>query len=485
MNEQIKKALQKVEKLLKVYHFTNELGEPITFVPGQKEIIAAIINLGRGGLNRVQIETPTQYGKSAAVAAAITMLVTKKLKVAIVAGTGEKAQIIMDYVINFTLENEIPRALLDIDIPKEKLKRERSRRRLTFSSGFEVRVYSADARNKQATGNAIMGFGAPIVIEDEAALVDDVVDAKIARMVGGFSTTTNLLVKIGNPFYRNHFYETHRDPNYHLIWIDYRQGLREGRFTPEFIEEMRKKPAFDVLYEVKFPPEGAADTKGWVPLLSREQIKQAMVKGVQGFGINKLGIDVAGGGRNYSVIVQRFANVAKKVYKSPTTDTMEIVEEIIRRKRAENIRPRDIFIDKIGVGQGAYDLLNREIPGVHGVKVSESPPDDISKEEFVNLRAYLFWKVREWILKGGKLEEDEDWYQLANLKYRVKLEGKRGKMQIISKEDLAKDGIPSPDVADALALTFLTPDIPPIDEEEHEISESAGVDPFNPFPQLP
>ena len=108
----MEKALQKVNTLLGIYHFKNQLGELITFSQGQKEIMACIVNIGIDGKQFIQIETPTQYGKSASIAAALIMRCTKKEAWAIVAGTADKAQIIMDYFIDYALENDISRELL-------------------------------------------------------------------------------------------------------------------------------------------------------------------------------------------------------------------------------------------------------------------------------------------------------------------------------------------------------------------------------------
>ncbi len=59
-------------------------------------------------------------------------------------------------------------------------------------------------------------------------------------------------------------------------------------------------------------------------------------------------------------------------------------------------------------------------------------------------------------------------------------------MIIISKEELAKEGIFNLDTPDAFAQTFVTPEIVPLDSEEEEMlilrEERMGkVDPFNPF----
>lgn len=464
---------QKVDKLLRIYRFSNELGQEIKWTEGQKEIMSPIINLGIRGKKYIQIETPTRFGKSSAIAAAILMRCTKQEQWAIVAGTSEKAQIIMDYFIDYALENEVSRELLGGFIAVDKLKQERSRRNLSFASGFEVRVFSADSRNKQATGNAIMGMGAPFVVLDEASLVDDSIESKVFRMIAGFSTTNHLYVKIGNPFYRNHFLKSHNDPDFHLIWMDYQRGIEEGRFTAEYIEKARKKPNFNVLYDVKFPDPSAVDEKGWSNLLTEEDIEAVMVEQGSGFGFLKVGVDPSGEGTNYNSIIGRWRNYAKILLKERIIDQFKMTEWIVEWKkdliRTQSIMPSGYFVDRIGVGEGYYQTMLQSLENVMGVNVGMTAQN---KEEFVNLRAEAFWRLREDI-KGKRLhlEKSEDWLQLAQIKYRTKLEGKRGKIEIMSKEEMLREGIQSPDIADGLMLTYVTPDPITYYQEPQEVQE--------------
>lgn len=452
-----------LDKLSQVYSFTNELGEKITWTPSQEQIISVILDLGVNGKQFVQIETPTRFGKSSSIAAALLMRCTKKEQWAIVAGTSEKAQIIMDYFINYALENRISRELLKTTVSLDRLKQERSRTSLTFSSGFEVRVFSADGRNKQATGNAIMGFGAPYVILDEAALIDDVIESKVFRMIAGFSTTKHLYLKIGNPFYRNHFLKSHNDPDYHLIHFDYKTAIAEGRITQEMVDKSRSKPGFNVLYEVKFPDADAVDDKGWAPLLSEEDISSIMVTEGSGFGFLKVGVDPSGEGTNFNTVVKRYRNYAALVIKERVIDQFALTERILNwqnKLRDDNqITPSGFFVDRIGIGEGYYQTLRRDIENVLGVNVGMNALD---KENFVNMRAEAYWRLRTDIkTKQLQLEKNDDWYQLAQIKYRTRLEGRKGKIEIMGKEEMRANGIESPDVADALMLTYTQPD--PID----------------------
>lgn len=454
------KELKNVENILQLYTFKNELGETIGWTQGQKEIMVPIINLGIEGKRFVQVETPTRYGKSSSIAAAILMRCTKKEAWAIVAGTAEKAQIIMDYFIDYALDNTIPRELLKNVIPLEKLKQERSRRHLSFSSGFEIRIFSADSRNKQEAGNAIMGFGAPFVVLDEAALVDDVIESKVFRMIAGFSTSKHLYMKIGNPFYRNHFLKSHNDPDFHLIHFDYLRGIVEGRFTQEIIDKARQKPGFNVLYEVKFPDPSAVDEKGWSSLLTQEDVESCFIENGSGFGFLKVGCDPAGEGTNFNTAIARYRNYARILFKERILDQFLFTAKIVRFKNdiksQEGMLPMGYYVDRVGVGEGYYQTMRMDLENVYGVNVGRQA---FNQEEFVNIRAESFWRLRQEI-KSRKLqlEKSDDWFQLAQIKYRTKLEGKKGKIEIMSKEEMLANGIQSPDVADALMLTFTTSD---------------------------
>ncbi|GAJ14578.1 unnamed protein product, partial [marine sediment metagenome] len=243
------------------------------------------------GKNRIQIIAATRYGKSLAVAAGVVIRASlKPEKWAIVAGTKEKARIIMEYITMFSLDCPVIRVQLEVEIPLDRLRMKRGQDRLTYRRRGEVRVYSADSRRIAETSTSLMGFGAPNVVGDESALIADPLQATLMRMLG--DKKDNFLVKIGNPFRRNHFLRTWRNDRYYKIFIDYKQGIREGRFSEEFIDEMRDEALFDILWECKFPEEGAIDSKGWLILLTDVDIERAFVEEVP-FGEKRLGCDIA------------------------------------------------------------------------------------------------------------------------------------------------------------------------------------------------
>lgn len=319
------------------------------------------------------------------------------------------------------------------------------------SSNLVYNLEVEDNHNYFIEGNLL--HNSPNVVEDESSLVGDVLQATVMRMLGGYKD--NFLIKIGNPFNRGHFLRTWISGTYYRIFIDYQRALDEGRYTEDFINEMAAEAMFEVLYGCKFPEENAIDSKGWLPLITMSEIERAIVDQDYILPNRRLGADIAGGGRNYSVLVARGYNVAKKLYKENEKDTMVFAGHVINYARDLEVKDEDIFMDAVGIGRGASDRVREQKGKAQGVLAGQEAQE---KSKFSNLRAEMYWRAREWILNGGKLLRDEDWNQLIEIKYKV---DSSGRIKIMSKEEMLKEGIDSPDVADAFILTFARPDLPP------------------------
>lgn len=353
----------------------------------------------------------------------------------------------MNYVIEHLFDNPVFLAQLLVDIPLEKLKREKSKTRITFRGGGEIFTQTADTHNRKRLLGALMGFGAPNIIIDESALIDDDIYAGIKRMLG--DNPDNFLLEISNPFYsqeRRHFKRNWQSNDHERIFIDYHQAVNEGRFKQEFIEEMRREAFFEILYECRFPDEDTIDERGYYTLLNEKQIETAIGRIVEPRGVKRLGVDIGRGG-DESVFVLRYDNYAKVLNKNRSADLMTQVNLVKQYCREEGIDPKNVFIDDTGVGGGVSDRLKELGLSIMAVKVGEKAEDD---EKYANQKAEMSWEARNWILTNA-LENNRDFYQLSWIKYK---EDTSSRLKIEPKEDLLKRGTHSPDVADALILTF-------------------------------
>lgn len=436
--------------------YKTEDGKSLELTEGQQEIFECIL---KKEYPRVHCLTYTQYGKSLTIGLGVlTAVSTFPEKWAILAPTHKKAKIIMGYIIDHIFDNEYTASKFEIDKneSRDRIRRERSKERMNFkhSDGTlgEVFILSTEGRRTKDVLDALMGFGAQNVVIDESSLIDDSQYFGILRMLGGHKE--NFLCEIGNAMRRNHFYRSSRDDYFYKIKIGYKQGIEEGRITQEFIDEMKRtmRPdIFKMLYECEFPDPTAIDDEGYSFLVTESDLDRAYVDDIQLVGEKKLCVDVAAGGDNFSTIILKAQNGAKILYREQNSDTMSLVGIIIRQ--AEENLVSNVVVDMIGVGKGVYDRL-REIEEwrqkVVGINNGEKPEHD---EDFINKRAQSYWRLGEAVKSGFKLVRRQSWEELLTIKWKVQSDKR---IKIKGKDEMLKEGILSPDVADALALGFAT-----------------------------
>ncbi len=397
--------------------------------------------------------TSTQYGKSFIVAmACIIISCIQKEVVAVIAPTTEKAKIIMRYYIEHLGDNPLFYSQLEKDTKLDRLRMEGNKDRIILKNGGGIFVISVQAGNSKKGMESAMGSGAKICIQDESGLIPDPIEATIFRMIAGKGAEA-FYCKIGNPFYRNHFLKSFRDEKYHKVFIDYQQGIQEGRYTADFIDEARNKPYFDVLYECKFPKVDAIDSSGYSTLIGEDYLNSRMREVVPQLGELRWACDVAGEGSNYSVIVERGRHGAKILYKENNPDTMNFVGIIVRMFNEAVIKPKKIYVDKVGIGKPVFDRLKefKEVNYiVSGIMAGETAQDETN---YFNKKAEMFWRMRDWLAVGEL--EGKDWLDLLDIKYKIQSDRK---IKIKGKDEMLKDGVSSPDVADALSFTFYHPE---------------------------
>lgn len=398
---------------------------------------------------RAQILCSTQYGKSLFVALALIIVSCIQGELAcVVAPSNEKAKIIMRYYVEHLGDNVLFFSQLEKNTKLERLKMEESKDRIVLRNGGGAYVLSAQAKDSRKGFESALGAGARIVITDESSLLPDAIESTIFRMIAG--KTDGFYCKIGNPFYRNHFFDSWHDPAYYKVFIDYHQALIEGRYTQAFIEEAKKKPYFDVLYACKFPSDTEVDRTGYRRLLADEEIEKAIAYDTP-FGEKRIGNDVAEGGGDSNTFILRHANFATVLLEYQTEDTMDVVTKGAQFIKEEDLVEQNYWIDAIGVGKGAYDQFRAQKIQVSEFKASHEPDDPVT---FLNKRAECYWRLRTWVKNGGKLDPkfESSWWELQHIKYKTAPGTDKIKMK--SKEEMADEGVPSPNVADGLSFTF-------------------------------
>jgi len=118
--------------------------------------------------------------------------------------------------------------------------------------------------------------------------------------------------------------------------------------------------------------------------------------------------------------------------------------------KIEEWKPDATFIDA-GQGGGVIDRLRQlgyDVIEVHfGGRASDA--------RYLNKRAEMWFEMREWIRLGGCIPNNVDLKQ--DLAAPIYWYDSAGRLQLEPKDDIKKRGLPSPDLGDALALTFAHP----------------------------
>lgn len=119
-----------------------------------------------------------------------------------------------------------------------------------------------------------------------------------------------------------------------------------------------------------------------------------------------------------------------------------------------------VMVDSGGVGGGVFDRLEQlRIPVMPVDFGSGSRASDSKGVKYANKRAEIWGAVREWLQHGSlpniKTGENVDLVdELTGPNYGL---NKKEEILLESKQDMRSRGVPSPNVADALACTFAFP----------------------------
>lgn len=189
------------------------------------------------------------------------------------------------------------------------------------------------------------------------------------------------------------------------------------------------------------------DEKGYLRLINDRELQSVLTSTKDHSGYVIGGIDPAAGGDNSAICIKS-ANLIEIVFNQKLQNTMDLVGEAININRKYKV---DFWVvDKTGIGQGVFDRLRDMGYPVRGVSFGEKSEED----QYQNLKSEWHFRLRKWLLSGGRLLANDGWNELEYVKYK----NKDGKIIIQPKEDLFREGIMSPNCVDAAVLTMVVND---------------------------
>lgn len=262
-----------------------------------------------------------------------------------------------------------------------------------------------------------------------------------------------------------------RRPGYedwHTRHVSVLEAIDAGRVSKEWVDQRRRQwGEKSALFQNRVLGEFAdSSDDGVIPLSWAEAaVARWYERGGKGEEREPVawGVDVAYKGEDKTVIARKRGLVVEHIESHAKEDTMQTTGRVTMQAE----RTAKIGVDVIGVGAGVFDRLRelgytgaRPINVSHAAKdISGRPLTDKSgKIKFLNLRAYLWWMLRDALdpdnpdaIALPPTEGDALIGDLTAPKYMIT---STGAIQIESKDDIRERLGRSTDFADAVALAI-------------------------------
>lgn len=303
--------------------------------------------------------------------------------------------------------------------------------------------------NSEAFAGQHAATSTSFYVFDEASAVPD----KIWEVAeGGLTDGEPMIFVFGNPT-RNtgRFYDCFNSKKHR--WITKKVDSRTVQITNKsYIDQLIQDEGIDSDY-VKVRVLGQFPSQSINQLIARglaeEASKRKIILHHVQFAPVILGVDPAWEGDDRSTIVLRqglHSKIIGAYRKIDNTRLAELVNQYWTQYKADAV-----FID-MGWGAGVIDYLRRLGRNPLPVNFGASALNP----EYVNKRTEMWCEMKKWLEDGGQLEDNEDLIEdLVGPELHFQLI--TGKKLLEPKQTMKGRGLVSPDLGDALALTFAAP----------------------------
>lgn len=224
-----------------------------------------------------------------------------------------------------------------------------------------------------------------------------------------------------------------------------------------------------ILFKQEYPATAAEafQVSGADPYIKPNLVMTARACKVQeDYGDKILGVDPARFGDDRTSLCFRQGRKVHWIRSYSKKSTMEVAG--IVRQAIREIGASQCAIDVGGLGAGVYDrLVELVAPSECNVVQVNSSETPIDVQKYTNKRAEMWGNIKEWLESqpASIPDSDELMADLTQIKYSY---DSNNALKMERKEDMKKRGFRSPDLADALGLTFAMPVISYYDEQEEQ-----------------
>jgi len=289
-----------------------------------------------------------------------------------------------------------------------------------------------------------------MLICDEASWVPDAI-LDTART--NLTADRYIFILIWNPL-RNvwYFYDSFKDSH----WHNFSFSTLESPFQWDLAEKIAKKHWVEsdeyrrrILWE--FPREDILDDKWYVQLLMESSIKYVYQDESMYWNRIILWVDCAWEWKDKTTWVIRDNAKAVIVWYEDISSPKSIANKTLTIMKEYKVDWEDVIIDNFWAWANVWMELATMWIRTSPIYVWDSKMQEYKWQKCKNLRAKLYWQVKEWLEWWWLLAYRDYWKELFSIRYKRTI---KDEVQIMSKEEMKKMWYDSPDFADAFSMTF-------------------------------
>lgn len=332
---------------------------------------------------------------------------------------------------------------------------------ISLPNGAKIRLFGAD------NPDALRGLYFDGIVLDEVADMKPNVWGEIIRPAltdrGGWA------LFIGTPKGLNLFSELYHaallDPDW---YADLRRASDTQVIPKEELEAAKRQMTANQYSQEMECDFAAAVDNILIPVhVAREALGKVILRDSYYHAPMVLGVDVARYGDDRSVIFPRQGLAAFKPSIYRGANTMELANHVVDHIGIH--KPSAVFVDEGAMGAGVIDRVRQLGYSVIGVNFGSRARDP----KYRNQRSEIWSRMAIWLKEGGCLPAEESIIQDLCAP-TFSFDNAANVFDLESKDDMKKRGLASPDLGDALALTFTSVVTKQSDLQNFEVSSRAG-----------
>lgn len=310
------------------------------------------------------------------------------------------------------------------------------------------------------------------IIEEASGVPDEILEV----IEGALASRRTRLLMVGNPTRNTGFFARSHQQDRSFYRTLHFKASDSPLPAPDYREILEKKYGVDSNV-VRVRADGEFPKQDDDVLISLEHAEAALMRDPVESDLTGgiLGVDVARFGDDRTVVILRKGRQIGLIEIYARQDTMATVGQIMRY--SEIYKPSAIMVDVDGLGGGVVDRLKElkaPVRGVHALETatlparvkgkiaSRAPVGRYTRQEATPraMKDYMWLEMADWfaleepslLMSGVDKSQAEDLVgECATVTYGF---DSSGRLIVESKDELKKRGLRSPDIADALALTF-------------------------------